>query len=91
MRAGHFARATLQLEGTRPVLQVPSSAVTERAGVYRVFVVSEGAAVTTVVRVIRIEGDVATLEADLPEGAVVVTAPPRNLADGVLVQTTGGN
>ncbi|MBK8406780.1 MAG: efflux RND transporter periplasmic adaptor subunit [Sandaracinaceae bacterium] len=91
VRAGHFARATLQLEGARPVLQVPSSAVTERAGVYRVFVVSEGAAVTTVVRVIRIEGDVATLEADLPEGAVVVTAPPRNLADGVLVQTTGGN
>jgi len=58
--------------------------------VYRVFVVRDGAAVTTVVRVIRVEGDVTTLESDLPAETVVVTSPPRNLADGVSV-TTGGN
>ncbi len=90
VRAGHFARATLQLEGTRPVLRVPSSAVTERAGVYRVFTVVDGVAVTTVVRVISVEGDVTTLESDLPEGTVVVTNPPRNLADGVPVAVTAG-
>jgi hypothetical protein len=53
-------------------------------------VVRRCGAVTTVVRVISVEGDVTTLESDLPEGTVVVTNPPRNLADGVPVAVTAG-
>ncbi len=88
VRAGHFARALLQLDGTRSVVRVPVSSLSERAGVYRVFVVADGIATTTVVRLVGTQGDVATLDADLPDGAIVVTQPPRNLADGVAVRLT---
>ncbi|MCA9532712.1 MAG: efflux RND transporter periplasmic adaptor subunit, partial [Myxococcales bacterium] len=91
VRAGHFARAELQLDGTRSVVRIPSSALSERAGVYRVFVVRDGVAATTAVRVIETAGELTTLDADLPDGAVVVTLPPRDLADGVPVHVTGRN
>jgi membrane fusion protein (multidrug efflux system) len=85
VRAGHFARAALQLDGTHTVVRVPSNALSERAGVYRLFVVADGVATTTAVSVLETHGDVTTLDADLADGAVVVTLPPRNLADGVPV------
>ncbi|MCA9576572.1 MAG: efflux RND transporter periplasmic adaptor subunit [Polyangiales bacterium] len=86
IRAGHFARAELQLDGTRRVVRVPTNALSERAGVYRLFVVEDGIATTTAVRVIDRTDDVTTLDAELPDGTVVVTLPPRNLADGVPVR-----
>lgn len=86
IRAGHFARGKLRLDGTHRVMRVPASALSERAGVYRLFVVERGIATTHVVRVTETRGDVATIEADLPDGASVVTNPPRNLADGAHVR-----
>jgi RND family efflux transporter MFP subunit len=86
IRAGHFARGRLTLDGTHDIMRVPASAVAERAGVFRVFTVERGIATTRVVRVISSTPDTVTLEADLPDGAAVVTRPPRTLADGVHVR-----
>ena len=86
VRAGHFARGRLTLDGTHDIMRVPASAVAERAGVFRVFTVERGVATTRVVRVISSTPDTVTIEADLPDGATVVTRPPRTLADGVHVR-----
>lgn len=86
VRAGHFARAELALDGVRAVVRVPSSAIAERAGVFRLFVVEGGVASTRIVRVVSREDEVTTIESDIPHGALVVTRPPRNLVDGVRVR-----
>jgi hypothetical protein len=67
-------------------MRVPSSAITERAGVFRLFTVEHGVATTHVVRVIESTHDVTTIEADIPDGSSVVTRPSRTLADGVHVR-----
>lgn len=91
VRAGHFARGRLRLEGTRRVVRVPTSALSERAGVYRLFTVENGLATTHVVRVVAEQGESATIEADIPDGVSVVTRAPRNLADGAHVRVSTGS
>lgn len=86
VRAGHFARARIALGGTRPVVEVPATALRQRAGVSRIYLVHDGVAEARIVRVAETRGSVVRLDADLPEGAAVVTDPPRELADGARVQ-----
>ncbi|MCB9625341.1 MAG: efflux RND transporter periplasmic adaptor subunit [Sandaracinus sp.] len=87
VRAGHFARARIDLGEERELVSVPSTAVSERAGVYRVYAIVDGIAEARIVRVVERDGDLTRLEGDLRSGETVVSAPPRELADGVRVRS----
>ena len=72
VRAGHFARARLRLDGAQRLVAVPKTALRERAGVRRVYVVVDGHADARIVDVVEERGDLAYVQADLPAGAHVV-------------------
>ncbi len=82
VRPGHFARARIDLGGARAALEVPASALTERAGVSRIYVVRGDKAEAEIVQVIERRGDRLVVEGGLKAGDAVVAAPPRTLADG---------
>lgn len=86
VRAGHFARARIALDGTRSVVEVPRTALRERAGVSRIYVVRDGVAEARIVRIAETRGALVRLDADIPDGAQIVTDPPRELSDGARVQ-----
>jgi HlyD family secretion protein len=86
LRPGHFARARLLLDGAERVIAVPKSALRERAGVQRVFVVTGGRAEARLVEVVETRGAEALVQGELVEGEAVVASPPRELADGSKVQ-----
>ncbi|MEQ9322473.1 MAG: efflux RND transporter periplasmic adaptor subunit [Polyangiaceae bacterium] len=88
VRAGHFARARLTLEGSRELLRVPRAAVTERAGVYRIYVVEAGHARARIVELVDKTDDHALLGSDLASGVPVVSPLPNGIGDGVAVTTT---
>ncbi len=88
IRAGHFAHARIALEGTQDLVRVPASAVGERAGVERVFVVEDGVARARIVSTVRRDGDAALVIGELRPGEAVVRTAPRALADGVSVQAS---
>lgn len=88
IRAGHFARARLQLNGTRRLMEVPRGAIVSRAGVSRIYVVSAGVADAYIVEVVDEDTEHAYIEGDLPEDAVIVSAPPRELSDGAAVTSS---
>lgn len=86
LRAGHFARARIALEGTRELVRVPASAVRERAGVDRLFVVEEdGSASARIVSVVRREDEHVLVEGELAAGERVVIDPSPSLSDGAAV------
>jgi RND family efflux transporter MFP subunit len=95
VRAGHFARARIDLGETRELVSVPSTAVSERAGVYRVYAIVDGIAEARIVRVVERgagpERDRTLLEGDLRAAETIVGAPPRELADGARVTTDGSS
>ena len=82
VRPGHFARARIELGGARPALEVPATALTERAGVSRIYVVRGDKADAEIVQVIERRGDRLVVEGGLKAGEAVVAVPPRTLADG---------
>lgn len=82
VRPGHFARARIDLGGARTALEVPATALTERAGVSRIYVVRGGKAEAEIVQVIERRGDRLVVEGGIQAGEAVVAAPPRTLADG---------
>jgi RND family efflux transporter MFP subunit len=86
LRAGHFARARLDLGDTQELMSVPASALSERAGVFRVFVVAAGHAEARIVQVVERDGQRALVRGELTAAESVVSAPPRGLADGSKVQ-----
>lgn len=85
LRAGHFAHARIALGGNRELVRVPASAVSERAGVARLFVIEDGVAQARIVNTIRREGEVALVSGEIRPGESVVRQPPRALTDGVRV------
>lgn len=89
LRAGHFARAEIALDGRRTVVRLPSEAVRERAGVLRVFVVKDGVAEARIVESVERLGDVMHVIGDIAVGEKVVENPPRTLADGAAVRVEG--
>lgn len=90
LRAGHFARARIVLDGTRALLRVPATAVRERAGVERLFAVDDqGVATARIVTSVRREGDFVLVEGELASGEAVVIDPPPTLADGAKVRIQG--
>ncbi len=95
VRAGHFARARIDLGETRELVSVPSTAVSERAGVYRVYAIVDGTAEARIVRVVERgagpERDRTLLEGDLRAAETIVGAPPRELADGARVTSDGAS
>jgi RND family efflux transporter MFP subunit len=86
LRAGHFARARLDLGDTEELVSVPASALSERAGVFRVFVVAGGHAEARIVQVVERDGQRALVRGELTAAEAVVSAPPRGLSDGSKVQ-----
>ena len=82
VRAGHFARASIELDGRRRLQVVPASALVERAGVYRVYLAVGERAEARVVRLVELSGARAQIEPALPSDALVIVQPPRELADG---------
>jgi RND family efflux transporter MFP subunit len=86
LRAGHFARARLDLGATQELVSVPVSALSERAGVFRVFVVAGGHAEARIVEVVERDGQRALVRGELAASEAVVSAPPRGLSDGSKVQ-----
>jgi hypothetical protein len=65
---------------------VPPSAVSERAGVFRVYVVADERAEARIVQVVERSDERVLVEGEIAAGDSVVTAPPRELADGARVQ-----
>jgi len=88
VRAGHFARARLALDGSRELLRVPRAAIAERAGVYRIYVVEGGRAKARIVELVDQDGDQVLLGTDVPDGAIVVSPIPNGIGDGVAVATS---
>ena len=84
LRAGHFARARLNLGGEREVIRVPKDALSERAGVYRLYVRGEdNRAIASLVTVIESDGDEFLIDAsELPDRVELILSPPRMLQDG---------
>ncbi|MEZ4445464.1 MAG: efflux RND transporter periplasmic adaptor subunit [Polyangiaceae bacterium] len=85
VRAGHFARARLALDQKRELLRVPRSALAERAGVERIYVVEGNRASARIVEVVDLEGDDILVKVDLPDGTTLVSPLPNGIADGVTI------
>ena len=67
---------------------MPRAAVTERAGVYRIYVVEAGHARARIVELVDKTDDYALLGSDLANGVPVVSPLPNGIGDGVAVTTT---
>ncbi|MBC7172994.1 MAG: hypothetical protein H5U40_11220, partial [Polyangiaceae bacterium] len=89
LRAGHFARARLVLEGTQELVRLPSTAVRERAGVERVYVIEGGVAIARIVTTVRREDEAVLVMGEIRPSDTIVIDPPRELADGASVRIAG--
>lgn len=86
LRPGTFARAKIDLGQRQTLALVPATAVLGDAGVYRVFVVSEGKARERLVTIVERKGDTALISEGLRPGERVATGQLERLADGTRVQ-----
>jgi RND family efflux transporter MFP subunit len=85
LRSGIFGRARFQL-GSRPVLAIPSGAVSERGQLQAVFVADNGVARTRLITLgDKAEGQVEALSG-LSAGEKVIFPVPLGLADGARVE-----
>jgi len=75
LRPGAFARATIVVDEAARTLAVPKSALVRFAGIDKVFVVADGAAVERHVEVGREDGERAEIKDGVKAGEVVVLAP----------------
>jgi len=86
LRPGLFARVTLSVAARGQIVLVPESAIMPRAGDLFVYVVRDGRAVETKVRLgRRLAGEVEVTEGLAPGDAVVIAGQIR-LRDGALVE-----
>lgn len=86
VRAGHFARARIALDGTRSLVEAPATALRERAGVYRIYVVHGDRVEARIVQLAERHDGVVRLVTDLADASAIVTDPPRELADGARIR-----
>lgn len=85
IRSGSFGRARFEL-GSRSILTIPASAVTERGQLQSVFVAENGVARTRLITLGERTGDRVEVLSGLQPGDAVVISAPRNLADGTGVE-----
>ena len=85
IRSGSFGRAMFHV-GSRSLLAIPLTAVTERGQLRSVFVVENGVARTRLITVGQHAGDRVEVLSGLTTGDAVVISAPRDLADGARVE-----
>ena len=85
IRPGHFARAGLDLGSAQDAVEVPATALTQRAGVHRIYRVRDGKTEAEIVQIVERRGDDLVIEGALKGGDDVVVAPSGAVADGVRV------
>jgi len=81
LRPGSFARAEIVTSADQPVVFVPASAITQFAGIEKVFLVREGRAVEQRVRTGRRQGQLVEIIQGVNAGETVVI-DPGNLVGG---------
>jgi RND family efflux transporter MFP subunit len=85
LRSGLFGRARF-LFGTRPVLAVPASAVTERGQLASVLVANNGRATLRLVTLGQRSPEMAEVLSGLAAGEKVIAPVPASLVDGAAVE-----
>jgi RND family efflux transporter MFP subunit len=85
MRSGVFGRAIFQT-GSRPLLEIPAGAVTERGQLQSVFVADNGIARTRLITAGQKAKDRVEVLSGLSAGERVIFPLPRGLADGARVE-----
>ncbi len=85
IRSGSFGRALFQL-GSRSILTIPTSAVTERGQLRSVLVAENGVARTRLITLGQHAGDRVEVLSGLQPGDAVVISAPRDIADGSRVE-----
>ncbi|MGA3018512.1 MAG: efflux RND transporter periplasmic adaptor subunit [Bryobacteraceae bacterium] len=85
LRSGVFGRATFQL-GSRPLLEIPAGAVTERGQLQSIFVADNGIARMRLITAGQKAKDRVEVLSGLSAGERVIFPVPRGLADGARVE-----
>lgn len=85
IRSGSFGRALFEL-GSRSLLTIPATAVTERGQLRSVFVAENNAARTRLITLGQRAGDRVEVLSGLSVGDAVVTSAPREIADGSRIE-----
>jgi RND family efflux transporter MFP subunit len=85
VRSGSFGRALFQL-GSRSILTIPASAVTERGQLRSVLVAENGVARTRLITLGQQAGDRVEVLSGLQPGEAVVISAPRDIADGSRIE-----
>lgn len=85
VRSGSFGRAIFQT-GSRSILTIPASAVTERGQLRSVLVAENGVARTRLITLGQQAGDRVEVFSGLQTGEAVVISAPRNIADGSRIE-----
>lgn len=85
IRSGSFGRAIFEV-GSRSLLTIPLTAVTERGQLRSVFVAENGVARTRLITVGQRAGDRVEVLSGLTAGDSLVISAPRDLADGTRVE-----
>ena len=85
IRSGSFGRALFQL-GSRSILTIPASAVTERGQLRSVLVAENGVARTRLITLGQHAGDRVEVLSGLQPGDAVVISAPRDIADGSRIE-----
>lgn len=89
LRAGSFAKVTIEVEREEGVLLVPRGAVTVFAGVPKVFVVENGKAAERIVTLGQAVDERVEVVRGLGDADVIVSAPPAGLTVGTPVRAAG--
>jgi membrane fusion protein, multidrug efflux system len=85
VRSGSFGRALFQI-GSRSILTIPASAVTERGQLRSVLVAENGVARTRLITLGQHAGDRVEVLSGLQPGDAVVISAPRDIADGSRIE-----
>ena len=85
IRSGSFGRASFEV-GSRSVLTIPATAVTDRGQLRSVFVAENSLARTRLITLGQRAGDRVEVLSGLNAGDAVVTSAPRDIADGARVE-----
>lgn len=86
VRAGHFARVQLRLDGSEAYWQVPKTALRERAGVARLYVADGEQARAVLVRAVGEQGEQALVTGALKADQRLIAEVPDNLTDGTPIK-----
>jgi RND family efflux transporter MFP subunit len=89
-KPGMFARASIQLGTTEDVFAVPETAVSNQAGVTKVFVEQDAKASAREVRLVRKRGSDALVTGPLKDGERIIVSGVARLFDGADVKVDAG-